>query len=307
MAGMPLMPYALNEVAGRETCVYFKKNIGYNSHGHQADRVVYAASGTEAMKAASTVTKVCRIIGEFAERKSLGVTDLAKRTELLPSDVHRILASLKASGYIVQDPESKKYQLGFALMRLGLAAFQRNALCERAHPVLVRLAQQLKATTHFGVFDGRDLQVYLIDDVSISSEDRFRAHLGGPARLHCTALGKTILAHLDPQTASYALEKSRMTRVTGRTITDVSVLERQLRTIQEQGYAVDSDECMDGVSCLGCPVRNCEGEVVGAISTSMLTQQFLSWDEYQLAEHLKVAALRINRSLSLLAPTGFSM
>ena len=80
------------------------------------------------MKAASTVTEVCRIIGEFADRKSLGVTDLAKRTDLLPSDVHRILTSLKATGYIVQDPETKKYQLGFALVRLGLAACQRNKL-----------------------------------------------------------------------------------------------------------------------------------------------------------------------------------
>jgi IclR family KDG regulon transcriptional repressor len=256
------------------------------------------------MKAASTVTKVCRIIGEFAERKSLGVTDLAKRTELLPSDVHRILSSLKASGYIVQDPETKKYQLGFAIMRLGLAACQRNELYERAHPVLVRLTQQINATTHFGVFDGRELQVYLIDDVSASTEDRFRTHLGGPERLHCTALGKTIVAHLEPSKASYALEKSGMTRSTGRTITDLSVLEKQLQTIRDQGYAVDSGECLEGVSCLGCPVRDGEGEVVGAISTSMPTQQFLTWDERQLADHLKMAALRINRSLSLLAPAG---
>jgi IclR family transcriptional regulator, KDG regulon repressor len=256
------------------------------------------------MKAATTVTKVCQIIGEFADRKSLGVTDLARRTDLLPSDVHRILTSLKATGYIVQDPETKKYQLGFALVRLGLAACQRNELYERAHPVLVRLSQQIKATTHFGVFDGRELQVYLIDDVSVSTEDRFRAHLGGPARLHCTALGKTILAHLETRKASCALERSGMVRSTGRTITDLSVLAKQLQTIRDLGYAVDLDECLEGMSCLGCPVRNCEGEVVAAISTSMPTQQFLTWDEFQLAEHLKVAALRINRSLSVPAPSG---
>jgi IclR family KDG regulon transcriptional repressor len=253
------------------------------------------------MKAASTVTKVCRIIGEFADRRSLGVTDLAKRTELLPSDVHRILTSLKSSGYIVQDPETRKYQLGFALMRLGLAACQRNELYEKVHPVLVQLTQQIKASTHFGMFDGRELQLYLIDDVSVYPEDRFRTHLGGLELLHCTALGKTILAHLESSKASYALEKSGMARSTGRTITDPSVLEKQLQTIRDQGYAVDSDECLEGVSCLGCPVCDCEGEVVGAISTSMPTRQFLTWDEFRLAEHLKLAARRINRMPSLLA------
>ena len=254
------------------------------------------------MKAASTVTKVCRIIGEFADRRSLGVTDLAKRTELLPSDVHRILTSLKASGYIVQDQQTKKYRLGLPLMRLGVAACQRNELYEKAHNVLERLSRQLRATTHFGIYDDRDLQVYLIDDVSISSEDRFRPNLGGPARMHCTALGKAILAHLDPRQASHALDRSGMTRSTGHTITELSVLEKQLETIRHQGFAVDSDESLDGVSCLGCPVRNSEGELVGAISTSMPTSQFLTWDEFELAEHLKLAALRINRSLSILPP-----
>jgi DNA-binding IclR family transcriptional regulator len=256
------------------------------------------------MKAASTVMKVCRIIGEFADRRSLGVTDLAKRTELLPSDVHRILSSLKATGYIVQDLQTKKYQLGLPLMRLGLAACQRNHLYEKAHPVLVRLSQQIEATTHFGIFDGRDLQVYLIDDVSALTEDRFRTQLGGPARLHSTALGKAILAHLDLPTASFALEKSGMVRSTGRTITNLAVLQKQLQTIRNQGFAVDSDECLEGASCLGCPVRDSEGELVGAISTSMPTQQFLTWDEYQLAEHLKIAALRITRSLSLFPTPG---
>jgi DNA-binding IclR family transcriptional regulator len=75
------------------------------------------------MKPATTVTKVCRILEQFQERQSLGIADLARGTGLLPSDVHRILASLRAHHYIWQDPETKKYRLGVALMRLGLTAF----------------------------------------------------------------------------------------------------------------------------------------------------------------------------------------
>ena len=60
------------------------------------------------MKTATTVTKLCRVMEQFQERQSFGITDLARRTELLPSDVHRILASLRVFGYIEQDPDTKK-------------------------------------------------------------------------------------------------------------------------------------------------------------------------------------------------------
>src|ERR1700724_1426964 len=99
------------------------------------------------MKPATTVTKLCRVMEQFQERQSFGITDLARRTELLPSDVHRIVTSLRSFGYIEQDPETKRYRLGFSLVRLGLTVFRRNQLHEKAHPVLVRLSHQIAAAT----------------------------------------------------------------------------------------------------------------------------------------------------------------
>src|SRR5580693_8457110 len=95
------------------------------------------------MKPATTVAKVCLIMEQFEERQSLGITDLARRTGLLPSDVHRILVTLRASRYIWQDPETKKYRLGVAMMRLGLMAFERNLLREKAEPILTQLSERL--------------------------------------------------------------------------------------------------------------------------------------------------------------------
>ena len=99
------------------------------------------------MKTATTIVKVCRVMEQFRERQSLGITDLARKTELLPSDVHRILTSLRSVGYIEQDLETKKYRLGFSLVRLGLTVFRRNQLHDKAHPVLVRLSHQIGAAT----------------------------------------------------------------------------------------------------------------------------------------------------------------
>jgi DNA-binding IclR family transcriptional regulator len=79
------------------------------------------------MKPAAKVTKVCRVMDQFQERQPLGSADLARRTGLLPSDVHRILMSLRVNRYVWKDLETRKYQLGVALMRLGLRTFEATA------------------------------------------------------------------------------------------------------------------------------------------------------------------------------------
>src|SRR5580700_2310400 len=99
------------------------------------------------MKSATTVTKICRIIDELGTRKWLGISDLSRRTALLPSDVHRLLTSLRRSGYVDQDAETKKYQLGVQLLRIGLEACQQNELYERAYPKLVELSQRDRKST----------------------------------------------------------------------------------------------------------------------------------------------------------------
>src|ERR1700722_4466769 len=171
------------------------------------------------MKPATTVTKVCRVMEQFQERQSLGITDLARRTGLLPSDVHRILMSLRANRYIWQDPETKKYRLGVALMRLGLTAFERNLMREKAQPIMTQLSRRLDATTHLGLLDGQRLELILIDQISGPTAEMLQVHLGETEQLHCTALGKAILANFDHRRLASALEKSGMPPSTCTTTT----------------------------------------------------------------------------------------
>src|SRR4051794_12977478 len=115
------------------------------------------------MKPATTITKVCRVLSEFRNRPSMGVTDLARRTGLLPSDVHRILSSLQPYGFIDQNPETKTYRLGAGLLKLGLTVLQRSELCEKARPILKRLSDQVQATAHMAIFDSREVDIFLAE------------------------------------------------------------------------------------------------------------------------------------------------
>src|ERR1700676_4438561 len=101
-------------------------------------------AGDAFMKSATTVTKICRIIDELGTRKWLGISDLSRRTALLPSDVHRLLTSLRRSGYVDQAPDTTKNQRGGQFAPIGLEACQQNELYERAYPKLVELSQRLR-------------------------------------------------------------------------------------------------------------------------------------------------------------------
>lgn len=249
------------------------------------------------MKPATTVTKVCRILGEFKHRPSLGVTDLARRLDLLPSDVHRILASLQIYGYVEQNPETKRYQLGTGLLRLGLTTFQRNVLQEKGRGILVRLAGLLNAPAHLAMLDVGECEVFLVDQVEPSEIALFKARPGATAAPHSTALGKVILAGMDPQTFERALERSGLRRSTGKTITNLPALQKELQLVRTRGFAIDWEESAEGACCIGFPLRNCFGTVIGAIGVSMEAQRFENLNLSRLASQVDAAAAELSYQL----------
>jgi IclR family transcriptional regulator, KDG regulon repressor len=249
------------------------------------------------MKPATTITKVCRVLEEFRSRPSIGVSDLARRTDLLPSDVHRILTSLQYCGYIDQDPETKRYRLGCGLLKLGLIAGERIRLRAASRPLLQRISEELDATALLAMFDRRELEVFLVEQIDCPGESFLKPGLGSPSGPHCTALGKTIMACMDRETTLRAVNKSGMPRMTSHTITDMAVLEDEFAKIRQQGYSTDHEESIKGACCLAAPVRDHTGAVVAAISASLMTDHFFRKNESRLASVVKSAAAELSASI----------
>lgn len=258
------------------------------------------------MKPATTIGKVCRVLGEFRNRPSIGVTDLARTTGLLPSDVHRILASLKIYGFVEQDPETRTYRLGMGLMKLGLAVFQRNELCERARPFLLKLSEETEATAHLAIFDRRELDIFLAEQIDCAREIPFKAKYGATTSVHCTALGKAIMANLDGETVQRLLEKNGMRKTTPRTITGWSDLRVELAKTNDQGYGVDLEESVEGACCIGAPIRDWSGATVGAISISMAAERFYTFHQPGLAAAVKSAASQVSHAIGYQSGPPFS-
>lgn len=249
------------------------------------------------MKPATTVTKVCRVLGEFRSRSSLGVSDLARRTDLLPSDVHRILASLQTCGYVEQDTRTKTYRPGVSLLKLGLTTVQRAGLREAGQPLLKRLSEELGATTHMAMFDGRDLEVFLVEQIDCPGQVVIESRLGSPLAPHCTALGKTIMAGLAVETRISTVKKSGLAKKTQNTITDPALFESEMELIKDQGYGLDREESVAGACCIAAPVRDHLGATVASISASMASGRFYAWHRPDLISSLNSAAANLSRAL----------
>lgn len=248
------------------------------------------------MKPATSIEKVCRVFDAFRAKPAMGITEVSEKTGLLPSDVHRILRSLQAFGYIEQD-EAKKYYLGLELLKLGHLVHERIGLREVARPFMRHLSELAQATVNLAVFDPHDLEMVFIEQIDTPAEWQLRLRIGAVPTPHATGVGKVLLAHLDRETAMKVIRKSGLPKRTKFTITDIDKLEREFDAVRSQGYALDREEAVIGAYCIAAPVRDHRGEVVAAVSISIMVTHSASNDEPRLIAAVQATAGSISARL----------
>lgn len=197
---------------------------------------------------------------------SMNMTELSEKLGFYPSTIHRILDTLKHWGYVEQDPHTQKYQLGLKALELGMAKLHQMDLVREATPYLKELVNQCNETVHLGVLEEGEV-LYLAKEES-SHTIRMISYVGKRAPLHCTSLGKVLLAYLSTEERKEILGEKVLPRLTENTITDKRELEKELSKIREQGFALDREENEKDVRCVAAPIRNYQGEVIAAISIS---------------------------------------
>jgi DNA-binding IclR family transcriptional regulator len=249
------------------------------------------------MKPATSIAKVCRLLDAFRSRGSMGVVELSQHTDLVPSDVHRILKSLEAFGYVEQDAQSKKYHLGLELLRLGHVVLRRLELRTAARPLLCQLSEQAEATANLAIFHAHELDIIFVEQIDSPAEVQIKLRIGSHVNPHATSVGKVLCAYMDPETCRKVLEKDGMGRKTSKTITDRAGLEQEFERVRERGYALDLEEAVEGACCAAAPIRDHRGEVIAAVSVSMMATRFLRWRERQVAAMVKSTAARISVAL----------
>lgn len=217
----------------------------------------------------STVEKAFQIIEQVVSHQERGLlfSGVVSKTALPKASTHRILKSLVRLGYLRFEEETGRYFGDLKLSFLGSEVTSHFDLKHYVRPHLLRLQAQTKHPCHLGIRSG-NVGVYLD---KIESPTPFGIKLfsdvGRSFPLHCTAMGKVLLAFLDPKKRKGILP-AKLAPLTLNTITDRAALERELKKVRRSGYAVDHEEITRGIMCTAAPVENREGSVVAAISVT---------------------------------------
>jgi IclR family KDG regulon transcriptional repressor len=219
---------------------------------------------TSSVQSVDRALHLLDLLKEHAD--GLGITELANRMDLAKSTVHRLLTSLKKHGYVRQDPDTEHYLLGLKLIEMGSVVTQSLEIRKIANPVMNSLVQETGETSHLVVLE--DGEVVYIEKIESPYTIRMYSLIGKRAPVHCTGVGKAIIAHLPEERVRRIAEQRGLPKFTEHTITNWEDLLVHLREIREKGYALDREEHETGICCVAAPVFNHQGEPVAGLSVS---------------------------------------
>jgi len=244
---------------------------------------------TPAVSSVKTLNKSLLILEILANTPGeIDLSTLTKHTHIPKSTLLRLLNTLKNHNFVLQDPQSRRFRLGWALIRLGKAAEKSFNLIHTVHPYLEELASQTGETASLVLLDG-DHAVY-VDQVASPSIIRGNPPIGTPLHLHCTAAGKVLLGAFSDIDFKSFIRRTKLIRKTEKTIVDPVILQEEIRKIRKQGYAFDDEETELGGRCVAAPINNDEGTTVAAVSIMGPSTRIRQSDLTSLARMVKRVA-----------------
>jgi DNA-binding IclR family transcriptional regulator len=247
------------------------------------------------MNQVRSVRRAVRILEAFREGSSHTVTGLARELALPKSSVYELVSTLASEGLLVKEDSTNRYRLGLRLVELARAADDDLEVHQVAHPLIEKLRDELNETVQLTVLDGEE--ILYVDGCESARQLRTFFQFGDRAPLHCTALGKAILANLPSEQRERYLRRRALKAFTPGTLTDPAALRRELDRTAARGYSVDDMEHEEDVRCVGAPIRDRDGRTFASISVSGPAHRLKPGRDREIAGRVMAAAEEISRAL----------
>lgn len=224
-------------------------------------------------------------------RRGLNISEISRKLGIPKSSTHVIILTLERLGYVQKRPDTLNYALGLKAYGLGQGMMRNLSIAEVALPHMRVLVDQLRLPAHLAVPDGE--QGVYIQKVDAPGLIKIDTYVGRRMDLHCTGVGKILLAFGPPEVQERTLAKQAYIRHTRNTIPSSRLLEREIQKVRKQGYAIDDEEEELAVRCVGVPVFNATGRFVAALSVTGTTAQVPLTDIEAIAARLRATASAI--------------
>lgn len=248
------------------------------------------------VKSVSRALDIIHLVG--MKKGGLGVTEIAKQIDINKSSVYRILFTLAQYGYIEQDENTGRYKLGYKFLEISSKLLDSIDIRSEAGPFLQQLESATNEVIHLVVYDQGE--VVYIEKLEGTETLRMHSKVGKRAPMHCTSVGKAILANLPSGVVHEIVDRKGLPMHTNHTITDRDSLFKELIQVKQNGYALDLEENENGITCIAAPIFDHLGKAIAAISISGPT---IRMTEERL-EQLKEQILDVGSQISV--RLGFS-
>jgi IclR family transcriptional regulator, KDG regulon repressor len=221
-----------------------------------------------------SIERALKILMAFSlEDSELTLTDLCNRLQLSPSTIHRLLGTLEAFGFVERVDNTNNYRLGRAVFQLGLIVQQSMDLRKQSEAPLKQLAEQTNETAYLCVLDGDEAlclhRVECRNPVKVLALD-----IGGRLPLNCGAAPRALLASMPDEEIRRLTSEGAFKKLTPSSITEPYEIWNDVASTRQQGYIFSVEDVLEGVAAVGAPVRNHNGQIVGAVSIAGILPHF---------------------------------
>lgn len=240
--------------------------------------------------AADRLAYLLKLIASGPSRFALG--DLASRSGLPASSVHRLLKVLIRAGF-VERGQGQAYRPGRELHRLASQLLSKFDLVRSARPFLEALVAQWHETAVLCVYSPPSRTAIIADVVDSPHLLRFAVERGGEISLPWGSLGRAVLAFLSPGEIEAVMREARTGPLTGRPRSTRVEMERDLAAIRSDGFARYFDPRYDIAGIAG-PLLGPDREILGCIGVTMPSKRYQLHLEDDLALAVREAAIRLS-------------
>ncbi len=261
----------------------------------KAKKDLIAKSGVDEVIPSRAVNRSLQLLTVVAlhGKEPLKLAEIIRLSSLPKSTVHRLLGVLCEAGFLRVDSEAR-YGPSPLLLAMGMNFLRQADVRSLALPAMQGLTASTQETSHLGVVQFP--WVVYVDKVESPLPVRMHSQVGAMNPLHCTGLGKALLAFSSADHIE-RIATGPLPRATKNTITTEKALRIELSKIREQGFAIDDVENELGIRCVGAPILGHEGTAIAAISIAGPDTRMTPERTLELATEVKSVARKISRQL----------
>ena len=237
------------------------------------------------------LVKACDMMSILAEQpEGISAAEMEQHVQIPRTTAFRILKTLCAQG--MAQKRGTLFIAGPQLMQIGLKSLQSQEIRSLAIPFLSDLAQKIGLTAHLAIPNQWNSLILEVHDSP--NPVRVASRPGTIVPLHCSSTGKVFLAFCyEDQIAEY-FSQATLTKFTDTTIVTPDVMEREIKQIKTNGYAVDNHEFHENVFCIAAPVRDNRGQVTAAIGVTGPSMQFSRANESDIIQIIIQSANKLS-------------